>query len=156
MVGATHASPLHQGDATMKEALFYEKESYRQIRCSLCRFNCLIADGKRGICNVRENRGGTLFSLVYGRVVAEHVDPIEKKPLFHVLPGTATYSIATVGCNFHCRHCQNHTIAQYEPSKEGAVPGQHIPPEDIVTRAIQSGCRSISYTYSEPTIFFEY
>jgi pyruvate formate lyase activating enzyme len=97
-----------------------------------------------------------LVSLVYGKVVAEHVDPIEKKPLFHVLPGTSTYSIATIGCNFRCRHCQNHTIAQYEPGSDGIVPGQHIPPEEIVKRAIRAGCRSISYTYTEPTIFFEY
>ncbi|HZV82437.1 MAG TPA: radical SAM protein, partial [Geobacteraceae bacterium] len=89
----------------MHEAMFYTKEDEGKVRCGLCRFRCLIADGGRGVCRVRENRGGTLFSLVYGKVVAEHLDPIEKKPLFHVLPGSTSYSIATVGCNFHCRHC---------------------------------------------------
>ncbi len=140
----------------MREALFYDKQPDGFVLCALCRHRCLIAPGKRGICRIRENRAGTLVSLVYGRVIAEHIDPIEKKPLFHVLPGTSTYSIATVGCNFHCRHCQNHTIAQYEPGADGNVPGQQIPPDEIVKRAIQSGCRSASYTYTEPTIFFEY
>ncbi len=140
----------------MREALFYDKQPDGFVLCALCRHRCLIAPGKRGICRVRENRAGTLVSLVYGRVIAEHIDPIEKKPLFHVLPGTSTYSIATVGCNFHCRHCQNHTIAQYEPGADGNVPGQQIPPDEIVKRAVQSGCRSVSYTYTEPTIFFEY
>jgi pyruvate formate lyase activating enzyme len=140
----------------MREALFYDKLPEGFVKCALCRHRCLIAPGKRGICRVRENRAGTLVSLVYGKVIAEHIDPIEKKPLFHVLPGTSTYSIATVGCNFHCRHCQNHTIAQYEPGADGNVPGQQIPPDEIVKRAVQSGCRSVSYTYTEPTIFFEY
>jgi len=140
----------------MREALFYEKQPDGFVVCALCRHRCRIAPGARGICRVRENRSGTLVSLVYGRVVAEHVDPIEKKPLFHVLPGTSSYSIATVGCNFRCRHCQNHTIAQYDPDSGGGVPGQIIPPEEIVARAIRAGCRSISYTYTEPTIFLEY
>jgi len=140
----------------MREALFYEKQPDGFVVCALCRHRCRIAPGARGICRVRENRDGTLVSLVYGRVVAEHVDPIEKKPLFHVLPGTSTYSIATVGCNFHCRHCQNHTIAQYDPDSGGGVPGQVITPEEIVARAIRAGCSSISYTYTEPTIFLEY
>src|SRR5512145_3005310 len=96
----------------MREARFWEKAGEGRVRCGLCRFNCLIASGKRGRCGVRENRDGTLYSLVYGKVVAEHVDPIEKKPLFHVLPGSSSFSIATAGCNFHCRHCQNYTISQ--------------------------------------------
>ena len=138
----------------MKEALFYEKEGDRQVICGLCRFNCLIADGKRGICNVRENRGGTLFSLVYGRVIAEHVDPIEKKPLFHVMPGSSSFSIATVGCNFRCRHCQNYSIAQV--GRTGQIPGSPRTPAEIVLKAVSSGCSSIAYTYTEPTIFFEF
>jgi pyruvate formate lyase activating enzyme len=138
----------------MKEALFYEKEDGRQVRCCLCRFNCLIADGKRGICNVRENRGGTLYSLVYGKVIAEHIDPIEKKPLFHVMPGSSSFSIATVGCNFRCRHCQNYSIAQV--GKTMQIPGTLQSPEEIVKKAIRSGCRSISYTYTEPTMFYEF
>jgi pyruvate formate lyase activating enzyme len=140
----------------MREALFYEKLPHDAVRCDLCRHHCRIAPGMRGICRVRENRAGRLMSLVYGRIVAEHVDPVEKKPLFHVLPGTTSYSIATVGCNFRCRHCQNHTIAQYEPGPAAEIPGQSTTPEQIVEQALRKGCRSISYTYTEPTIFCEY
>lgn len=138
----------------MKEAMFYEKMGDGRVRCGLCRFHCLIADGGRGNCAVRENRGGVLYSLVYGKLCAEHVDPIEKKPLFHVMPGTRSYSIATVGCNFHCRHCQNYAISQ--PSREGIITGVRREPGEIVTKAVEAGCRSISYTYTEPTIFFEF
>ena len=138
----------------MKEALFYEKESGGRVRCGLCRFNCLIEDGGRGICAVRENRGVVLYSLVYGKVIAEHADPIEKKPLFHVLPGSSAFSIATAGCNFHCRHCQNYSISQVERTK--AIPGALRTPEAIVKSALAAGCRSIAYTYTEPTIFYEF
>jgi pyruvate formate lyase activating enzyme len=138
----------------MKEAMFYEREADNHVRCGLCRFRCLIGDGARGICAVRENRGGTLYSLVYGKLCAEHVDPIEKKPLFHVMPGSTTYSIATVGCNFHCRHCQNFTISQVD--RNAPIPGAEQTPQEIVRRARENGCRSISYTYTEPTIFYEY
>ena len=139
----------------MKEAMFYEREGdKRQVRCGLCRFNCLIDDGARGICAVRENHGGTLYSLVYGKLCAEHVDPIEKKPLFHVMPGSRTYSIATVGCNFRCHHCQNYTISQVEPS--APIGGTVQTPQEIVQRALAGKCRSISYTYTEPTIYFEF
>ncbi|HEY4743251.1 MAG TPA: AmmeMemoRadiSam system radical SAM enzyme [Desulfuromonadaceae bacterium] len=140
----------------MREASFYTKQPDGSVVCALCRHRCHIAAGKRGICHVRENREGTLFSLVYGRVVAEHADPIEKKPLFHYLPASRSYSIATVGCNFRCRHCQNYTIAQHAPDANGGVPGRTIAPEEIVARALAAGCRSISYTYTEPTIFLEY
>jgi pyruvate formate lyase activating enzyme len=105
---------------------------------------------------VRINNSGVLYSLVYGRVVAEHVDPIEKKPLFHFLPGSSTYSLATVGCNFHCLNCQNHGIAQYQPGPDFQIPGEIVEPAEIVKRAVRAGCHSISYTYTEPTIFFEY
>jgi len=138
----------------MKEAMFYEREGDNQVRCGLCRFRCLIRDGARGICAVRENQGGTLYTLVYGKLCAEHVDPIEKKPLFHVMPGSKSYSIATVGCNFHCRHCQNYTISQVD--RNTPIRGTERTPHEIVQRAIDSDCRSISYTYTEPTIFFEY
>ena len=138
----------------MKEALFYEREGNLQVRCRLCRFNCLIGDGARGVCAVRENRGGTLYSLVYGKVCAEHVDPIEKKPLFHVMPGSRTYSIATVGCNFRCRHCQNYSISQAD--RNAPIGGREQTPHAIVQRAIDNGCSSISYTYTEPTIYFEF
>jgi pyruvate formate lyase activating enzyme len=140
----------------MHEALLYERRPDGVVTCSLCRHRCRIMPGARGICHVRENRDGMLVSLVYGMVVAEHVDPVEKKPLFHFQPGTLTYSIATVGCNFRCRHCQNHSIAQYDPDAAGHVEGHYVTPEEVVRRAVQSGCHSISYTYTEPTIFFEY
>ena len=138
----------------MKEAMFYERQSGGKVRCGLCRFNCLISEGDRGICAVRENRGGTLYSLVYGKLCAEHIDPIEKKPLFHVMPGSKTYSIATVGCNFHCRHCQNYSISQVKRS--GPILGSEQTPQEVVLQARGSDCRSISYTYTEPTIFYEF
>jgi len=139
----------------MKEAMFYEKLEGGQVRCGLCRFRCLIGTGQRGHCTVRENRDGILYSLVYGRAVAEQVDPIEKKPLFHLLPGSRSYSIATVGCNFRCLHCQNYRISQPETASVETF-GTFLAPETVVERALDAGCRSISYTYTEPTIFFEY
>lgn len=138
----------------MKEAMFYTRESDNHVRCGLCRFRCLIGDGKRGICGVRENHDGMLYSMVYGKLCAEHVDPIEKKPLFHVMPGSKSYSIATVGCNFHCQHCQNYDISQVD--KNMAIRGVERTPQQIVQQAIDSECSSISYTYTEPTIFFEF
>lgn len=139
----------------MKEALFFEQLDDGRLRCSLCRHRCIIADGKRGICGVRENRHGTLMSLVYGRVIAEHVDPVEKKPLYHFQPASLSYSVATAGCNFHCRHCQNYSISQVPPDML-EIPGTKRSPAEIVRRASQAGCRSISFTYTEPTIFFEF
>jgi len=138
----------------MKEALLYEKLDDEKVRCNLCHHRCLIHPSKRGICRVRENRGGVLYSLVYGHPVSANVDPIEKKPLFHFLPGTSTFSIATVGCNFTCGHCQNCSISQ--PSEDDIGTGQEVPEERIVALAKNYGCQSISYTYTEPTIFFEY
>lgn len=138
----------------MREALFYERESDGRVRCSLCRFNCLIGDGQRGICRVRENRSGILYSLVYGKLCAENIDPIEKKPLYHVMPGSRSYSIATVGCNFRCKHCQNYSISQVPAHAQ--IPGKEYPPEMVVRKALDNRCRSISYTYTEPTMFFEY
>ncbi len=139
----------------MKEAMFYEKVGAGKVRCGLCRHRCVIGEGHRGICNVRENQGGVLMSLVYGKAVAEHVDPIEKKPLFHFLPGSMSYSVATVGCNFRCRHCQNYPISQ-PTGGVLQITGTDLPPKEIVARALAAGCRSIAYTYTEPTIFFEY
>jgi pyruvate formate lyase activating enzyme len=138
----------------MKEALFYERIEDGRVRCGLCRFRCLIANGARGICAVRENRGGTLYSLVYGKLCVENIDPIEKKPLFHVMPGSKSYSIATVGCNFHCRHCQNYSISQIE--RDAPIRDVERSPQEIVQRARDNDCLSISYTYTEPTIFFEF
>lgn len=138
----------------MKEAMFYERQEEKRVRCGLCRFRCLISNGARGICGVRENQAGTLYTLVYGKLCAEHVDPIEKKPLFHFQPGSRAYSIATVGCNFRCRHCQNYTIAQV--GKETPVRGVARSPAEVVKQALAHGCASIAYTYTEPTIFFEF
>jgi pyruvate formate lyase activating enzyme len=138
----------------MKEAMFYTRESDNRVHCGLCRFRCLIADGSRGICAVRENRNGTLYSLVYGKVCAENIDPIEKKPLFHVMPGSRSFSIATVGCNFRCRHCQNYSISQVP--RNGRITGEDQTPDMVVKNALANNCRSISYTYTEPTIFFEF
>jgi pyruvate formate lyase activating enzyme len=138
------------------EAYLYEKLEAFKVRCNLCRHRCLIADGQRGICGVRENRAGRLETLVYGRLVAANVDPIEKKPIFHLLPGSRSYSIATVGCNFRCRFCQNSDIAQMPSDRDGMIVGQSVTPEAVVTDAEARGCRSISYTYTEPTVFFEF
>lgn len=139
----------------MKEALFYEKLEVQKVHCFLCRHHCKINDGKRGICGVRENKDGILYTLVYGFPCSYHVDPIEKKPLFHFYPGSKAFSIATAGCNFRCRHCQNHEISQM-PRDEGHIYGQKMKPSEVVEMAIKSGCTSISYTYTEPTIFYEY
>jgi pyruvate formate lyase activating enzyme len=137
------------------EAFLYEKEADQRVRCALCAHRCRIETGARGICGVRENREGILRSLVYGRVIAENVDPIEKKPLFHFLPGSRSFSIATVGCNFSCVFCQNHEISQL-PRDENRVAGQERTPVQIVEQARQSGCDSIAYTYTEPTVYFEF
>jgi len=139
----------------MKEALLYDKGDGERVRCRLCPHRCTIADGKRGICGVRENRGGKLYSLVWGRPCALHVDPIEKKPLYHFLPGSVSYSIATVGCNLRCQHCQNWEISQM-PKAGGNVEGDEVLPEEVVQGALGSGCASISYTYTEPTVYMEY
>jgi len=156
----------------MKEAMFYGKLEEQKVRCFLCAHHCVIKDGKRGICGVRGNRGGTLYSLVYGRVISMNIDPIEKKPLFHFYPASTSFSIATVGCNFRCLHCQNYDISQYpkksdelrvksyelkdkKNSELHTIPGEDVTPEQIVDAAERAGCKSISYTYTEPTIFFE-
>ncbi len=139
----------------MKEALLYAKEKDQKVRCNLCNHRCLITPDKRGICGVRENREGTLYTLVYGQIIARHVDPIEKKPLFHFHPGSRSYSIATVGCNFHCLFCQNYEISQM-PKDEGRIMGEAVPPEEVVAAAEKTKSFSIAYTYTEPTIFFEY
>lgn len=126
------------------------------VRCELCHHNCLIQNHGRGLCKVRQNVDGTLYSLVYGQLVSENIDPVEKKPIFHLLPGSTSLSIATVGCNFKCRHCQNHQISQWPHNNPGQIPGRTTSPEQVVATAKQHGCASISYTYVEPTIFYEF
>lgn len=139
----------------MKEAMLYEKQDDRTVRCRLCAHGCVIKPGKRGICGVRENQAGRLVSLVYGRTISANGDPIEKKPLFHFQPGSISMSIATVGCNFKCRHCQNSDISQM-PVDRGQIMGTDMAPSEVVRKAKNLGASSISYTYTEPTIYFEY
>jgi pyruvate formate lyase activating enzyme len=135
------------------EALAYEKLADKQVVCLLCPRECSVADGKRGYCEVRENQGGVYKSLVYGRVCTAHVDPIEKKPFFHFLPGTMAYSLATAGCNLDCQFCQNWEISQARPED---IESEYVPPAEVVARARRYECRSIAFTYSEPTVFYEY
>ena len=128
------------------EARLYTPLENGAVRCTLCAHRCKIAAGKRGICQVRENRDGQLVSLVYGRLIARHVDPIEKKPLFHLLPNSLAYSIATVGCNFKCRFCQNADIAQMPSDHQGAIVGDRVTPAMVVADAKAKACDSIAYT----------
>ena len=145
-----------QHQSMVREAMLYEKMDRQKVHCVLCAHECIIAEGRFGFCGVRRNRGGILYTLVYGEIIASHVDPIEKKPLFHFLPGTRSYSIATIGCNFRCRFCQNWQISQ-NSKKDGAMfPQRTLLPEEVVEEARQHRCKSISYTYTEPTIFFEF
>lgn len=138
----------------MKEAMLYEKLRDSGAHCCLCSHRCKIQPGKFGICGVRQNIEGKLYTITYGDIVAAHVDPVEKKPIYHFLPGSFSYSIAAAGCNFKCSFCQNWEISQF--SRDGSVSGEALKPGDIVEEAKRNNCRSISYTYTEPTIFFEY
>lgn len=142
----------HSVNESLQEAMLYERLPEGRVRCNLCQHRCVIPDSKWGICQVRVNRGQTLFSLVYGRAVAVHVDPVEKKPLFHFHPGSTAYSLGTPGCNFRCRWCQNWEISQ-EPREQHLISGRPLAPERIIAEARQAGSRSIAYTYTEPTIF---
>jgi pyruvate formate lyase activating enzyme len=140
----------------LKEALLYKKIGEDKVSCFLCSHHCQIPDGKLGICNVRENRGGILYTHAYGNLIAQNVDPIEKKPLYHFFPGSTSFSIATIGCNFQCDFCQNWQISQVKEAKALGLRSQEVRPEEVVKQAKRSGSISISYTYTEPTIFFEY
>ncbi len=139
---------------SMKEAWFYNQTINRNVTCFLCPHNCQIKPGKRGLCGVRENIDGKLYSLVYGKIIAEHIDPIEKKPIYHILPGSSSYSFGTVGCNLSCRNCQNWQISQLD--KNFPIQGKDTTCEEIVKNTIKNGCKSISYTYTEPTVFYEF
>ena len=141
---------------TMKEALLYEKLEGLKVHCFLCNHHCMVSDGKFGICAVRENRGGILYTHSYGKLVAQNIDPIEKKPLYHFCPGSKSFSIAAMGCNFQCGFCQNWQISQVSEAKKLGVHPQEVEPDDVVQQAVRSGSKSISYTYTEPTLFFEY
>jgi len=139
----------------MYEARLYEKLDEGKVKCHLCAHRCTIADGKRGVCQVRENQGGVLYTLVYGLSISQAIDPVEKKPLFHFFPGSTAFSFATVGCNFHCSFCQNWQISQMVRD-EGHIQGHEASPDYLASAAYHYGCKSIAYTYTEPTIFFEY
>ncbi len=139
-----------------KHAMLYIPQQDGKVQCYLCAHQCKISESKFGICGVRQNIKGKLYTHVYGKVIAAHVDPIEKKPIYHYLPKTKSYSIATPGCNFKCSFCQNWQISQYRFNQEVHYPGTEMTPEEIVKAAKINKCQSISYTYTEPTIFFEY
>ncbi len=139
---------------SLKRAVLWEPSADRKVRCKLCNWRCVIAEGKAGHCAVRKNIDGVLYSLVYYKVCSANVDPIEKKPLFHFQPGSRSFSISTPGCNFQCEFCQNWEISQ-QAVEEGQIEGQAYLPEDIVEAAVRSGCKSIAYTYTEPTVYME-
>ncbi|MCX7750285.1 MAG: AmmeMemoRadiSam system radical SAM enzyme [Candidatus Bipolaricaulota bacterium] len=139
----------------MPRAILWERIGEERVRCALCPHRCLIPPGGRGVCGVRENREGTLYALTHGRLVSQALDPIEKKPLYHFLPGSLALSVAAVGCNLRCDFCQNHVISQYPREHPGAVPGERVPPEAVVRAAEEAGAPAIAYTYTEPTVFFE-
>ncbi len=141
------------GPEQLKEASFYRKLDAKTVQCQLCPRTCVIPEGGRGYCGTRQNRGGILYTLVYAKPVAVHVDPIEKKPLYHFLPSTEAYSIATAGCNLKCKFCQNWEISQGLPEE---LEYRYLEPPDTVKEARASGAPTIAYTYSEPTIFYEY
>jgi pyruvate formate lyase activating enzyme len=135
------------------EARFWEKLPHRKIKCKLCPRECVIDDRERGYCGVRENRGGVYYTLVHSRVCAANVDPIEKKPFFHVLPGTLSFSIATAGCNVNCKMCQNWDISQVRPEQVRSI---YMPPREVAALARQNRCATVAYTYTEPVIFYEF
>lgn len=123
------------------------------VQCHICPRNCIIAPGKRGFCGARENRAGKLYLITYGKLVAVHIDPMEKKPLFHFLPSTGAFSIATAGCNLRCAFCQNWEISQAKPEE---VQYDYIEPQELIKKVKASGTQTIAYTYTEPTVFYEY
>ncbi|MDD5482125.1 MAG: AmmeMemoRadiSam system radical SAM enzyme [Kiritimatiellae bacterium] len=140
-------------DADLHEAKFYEPLAGKKIRCGLCPRGCIVPDKGRGYCRVRENRGGKFYTLVYGRPCAVHLDPIEKKPFFHVYPGSKSYSISTVGCNINCKFCQNWDISQASPED---VSVSFKAPGEIAEAAVKAHARTMAYTYGEPAVFAEY
>lgn len=152
VIAGDGAQPAEKMPCTV-EARFYEKLPNHRIRCKLCPRECVVSNGKRGHCGVRENRNGTYYTLVYARVCAAHVDPIEKKPLFHYLPGTPVFSVATAGCNVSCRFCQNWNLSQAEPEQ---VSAEYLPPGRVAELAKQFSCPTIAFTYSEPVVFSEF
>jgi pyruvate formate lyase activating enzyme len=145
------AQEMRTGFVEPHPALYFQQIAKGLVECRLCPRKCEVKDGERGDCLVRENRGGKYVTLAYGNPCAVHLDPIEKKPFFHVLPGTLSYSIATAGCNLHCKFCQNWEISQTTPEKTYNFV---LPPEKVVAEALAGKCPSIAYTYVEPLIFY--
>jgi pyruvate formate lyase activating enzyme len=140
----------------IREAMLWLPDERGTVVCGLCGHRCRVKPGDFGVCGVRKNQEGRLATYAYGEVIAAHADPIEKKPLYHFLPGTTSLSVAAAGCNFRCAFCQNWEISQLRHS-DGSVKGSRpLPPGEVVRLAAAQGCRSVSYTYTEPTIFFEY
>jgi len=139
----------------IKKACFWKQGENGFVVCEMCEHKCKIACLDFGKCGVRQNLDGELFTHAYGEIIAGHVDPIEKKPFYHFLPGSHSYSIATIGCNFKCEFCQNWTISQQSVKNAGAS-GHTLSPAEVVSEAIKNDCMSIAYTYTEPTVFFEY
>ncbi|MCX6641416.1 MAG: AmmeMemoRadiSam system radical SAM enzyme [bacterium] len=147
------AEMLPEAEIYPYPALYYDKQPNKRIKCTLCPRGCQVDDQERGYCGVRENRGGEYFTLVYGRPCTMHVDPVEKKPLFHFLPGTDIFSLATVGCNVNCKFCQNWQISQIRPEQEKSY---DAPPEKIIELTQENGVKAIAHTYTEPVVFYEY
>jgi len=141
---------------TLTKAMFWEPQPKNATRCTLCPHFCRVKDGHYGICGVRKNDGGTLYTLIYEQAAALNIDPIEKKPLFHFFPGSRSLSIATVGCNFKCAFCQNWDLSQAPKGKNRRFGGHPAAPAEVVALAGDHNCRTIAFTYSEPTIFYEY
>jgi len=146
-------SALAAEETPLKEVTFYKKLPDLKIQCEVCPKKCEIADLERGYCGNKENRKGKYYCLVYAESCAAHIDPIEKKPLFHYLPSTNAFSIASAGCNFECKFCQNWRMAQYRPEQ---VESFYLPPKEVVSLAKQKGCPTIAYTYTEPVVFYDY
>jgi len=140
----------------MKECYLYEPLNKKLVRCLSCAHKCVIQEEKTGICGVRKNIKGKLYLLVYGKIASMHVDPVEKKPLYHFFPGSFAFSIGTVGCNFKCDFCQNWEISQASKEDKKIIFGEEHSPEEIVEMALKTGCKSIAYTYNEPAIFLEF
>jgi pyruvate formate lyase activating enzyme len=153
LMDGTLLFPAVKNDEFVREAKYYEKQAEKKVTCKLCPHECRVADLERGTCGVRENRGGTYYTLVYGNPCSAHIDPIEKKPIFHYYPTTEALSIATAGCNFVCKFCQNWEISQKRPEQ---VHSMKFFPKRVIDVALQRKCKTVAHTYSEPVIFFEY
>ena len=153
LLSKAEASAVKGPSSASHEAMFYKRIDDKTVQCELCPRGCTLSEGQRSFCRAREPKDGKLRTLVYGEVCSAHIDPIEKKPLFHFLPASRAFSIATAGCNFRCKYCQNWQISQFTPEE---VYNFQLSPQDVVNEALKSNCPTIAYTYTEPSIFYEY